>query len=763
VALKPLLARALDESALLLIADEEGTVLHASDHAASFLVMPAEEIVGRAMQSLLADEGGVIADLWPRLRTGSPWTGDIARTAGGLVRWLRVIVLPTHSDEGARRYVAIAVDVPGPVQTELALRDAIDLYENAPYGLHSLDIEGRILQVNTTWLRWTGYARKEVEGKMLFKDLLTPASLSTFLASYPTFKERGEIRDLEFTFRRKDGSTFPVLLSSYAVRDAAGQFVRTRSVIVDLSDRKRAEMAAGLLKDRLIDAVESIPDAFAIFDKDDRLVLCNSAYRLTLPPSISGPAVGLRFGDILDAASKSDGLALVDETPAAYQQRRLAYRASPQGFFETRMSDGHTLRILERRTIEGGTVSICSDITDDVRREDELREARRAADAASAAKSEFLSSMSHELRTPLNAILGFAQLLQRDKDIGPRQQGWLKHVLRGGEHLLTLIDEVLDLARVESGSVPISAEPVGVHDVLREVMTTLGPMAQSRGVSLRLAPVPPDLPQVVVDRTRFSQILLNYGSNAIKYNRAGGHAEFVASLTAEGKVRVTVLDTGIGVAPERQQELFQAFHRLGQEAGPIEGTGIGLAITKRIAELMGGTVGARSTHHEGSAFWVDFLPHVRSEAPHAPIEAPSHDEARSGESPRRCKVLYVEDNPANLMLMQELLATLERFDLMTAPTAEIGIELARAHRPDVIVLDINLPGMSGYDALEHLRRWPETTAIPVLALSASAMERDVRRALAAGFRRYLTKPVRIEALLDALEECLSACATPPTP
>ncbi|MDI3284758.1 ATP-binding protein [Polyangium sp. 15x6] len=623
-----LLARVLRQSAVLLVADARGVVLYASERSSEVM---GGALVGQSLEALFAGEGGMMDELWPTLRAGGTWTGAIARKGpSGGPSWLRGTVFPVRDEAGELRFVATATPVSRAAHLEGDLRDAASLYEHAPYALHSLDESGRITRVNTTWLLWMGYVRDEVEGVLSFEDVLTSESYAVFLEAFPVFKERGSVRDIEFTFRRKDGSTFPGLLSSTAIKDASGRFVRSRAVILDLSARKRAE--------------------------------------------------------------------------------------------------------------------------------DELAEAKRAADAANKAKSEFLSSMSHELRTPLNAILGFAQLLGRDKSpqLTARQLGYLKHVLRGGEHLLQLIDEVLDLARIESGRVPISVEPVDVEAVLREVSVTLGPMAQSRGVTLALMPPPPDLPQIRVDRTRFSQVLLNFGSNAIKYNRAAGHVSFIASVTASGEVRVTVSDTGIGIPADRQAELFQPFHRLGQETGSIEGTGIGLAIVKRLVELMGGRVGVHSTPGKGSEFWVEFpafeiTPEERvSSAP----RTPAHRDLASPEG-RRYKALYIEDNPANLALMQELLATLESFELLTAPTAEIGIELARAHRPDIVVLDINLPGMNGFEAIEHLKSSPETRAIPVVALSASAMERDLRRAEQAGFSRYLTKPVKIEELEGALSDLVA--------
>ena len=411
--------------------------------------------------------------------------------------------------------------------------------------------------------------------------------------------------------------------------------------------------------------------------------------------------------------------------------------------------------MIDRRTAEGVIVKTVWDLTDDVRREQELHVARLAADAGSAAKSEFLSSMSHELRTPLNAILGFAQLLQRDKREPPseRQKERLHQILKGGEHLLRLIDDILDLSRIEAGGVSISTEPVNAAEVLEEVKMTLGPMAARDGIELYVETTPSERLMVAADRTRLVQILTNFGSNAIKYNRRGGKVTFSVSALDSERSRITVTDTGIGVAIEKHDKLFQPFQRAGQEMGPIEGTGIGLVITKRLAELMQGSVGFRSTAGEGSEFWVDIPADkaaVRTSAP-----SPIRDEAppRASGAGRRL-VLYVEDNPANVTFMEDLVTCIESVDLVTTPTAEIGLEFARRRRPEVIIMDINLPGMSGLEALRSLRGWPETQDIPVIALTAAASERDKQRGLASGFNQYLTKPVKVDELVTALEALL---------
>ena len=630
------------------------------------------------------------------------------------------------------------------------------VFETAPDALVVVGADERIAYVNLQTERLFGHPRAALIGRTL--AILIPkrfrAGHGKHVAKYfatPSTRPMGS--GLELFGERADGTEIAIEVSLSPIHTPAGTLVS--AAIRDISERKQTEAAAKLAADRLSSAVESIQDAFALFDASDRLVLCNSVYRRLLEHSSPGPLVGSSFEQILDTWMQ-DLAFQSDEERRAFRAERLASRALPKSTVDVKTIDGRSLRVSDRKTAEGGIVKTIWDLTEDVKLAEELEVARATAESASAAKSEFLSSMSHELRTPLNAILGFAQLLRRDKKepLSERHKGRADQILQGGEHLLRLIDDILDLSRIEARAISISAEPVIIGEVLNEVRTTLEPMATRAGLSIDVMTLPARLPMVTTDRTRFAQILMNYGSNAIKYNRPGGKVTFTVSIPSPEYVRVTVADTGMGIPLDKQEKLFQPFQRAGQETGPIEGTGIGLVITKRLAELMRGLVGFRSVAGEGSEFWVD-MPVQSVARPEVPVAPPTPAVGQSLSTAGRRRVLYVEDNPANVLFMKDLLGTFDNIDLVTAPTAEMGIELARSDPPALVIMDINLPGMSGVDALRTLKTIPETAKIPVIALTAAASERDRQRGEQAGFYRYLTKPVRVDELEAALESLLA--------
>jgi signal transduction histidine kinase/ActR/RegA family two-component response regulator len=382
-----------------------------------------------------------------------------------------------------------------------------------------------------------------------------------------------------------------------------------------------------------------------------------------------------------------------------------------------------------------------------------LKEAVAAADKANRAKSDFLSSMSHELRTPLNAILGFAQLLGSASPApGPQEKRSIDQILKAGWYLLELINEILDLALIESGNLTMSNEPVSLSEVLSECRAMIEPQARSRGITMTFPQF--NSPSfITADRTRVKQVLINLLFNAIKYNCPDGYVTVECMRVPTGAVRISVRDTGVGLSPTQLEQLFQPFNRLGKESGSEEGTGIGLVVTKRLVELMGGRIGVDSVVGEGSVFWAEL---ALAQAPtFSPVDARDAD-AQAGTIAGAVvrTILYVEDNPANLELVEQLIARRQDLRLLSAADGKTGIEYARACLPDVILMDINLPGLSGTDAMTFLRSDPMTNHIPVIALSANAVPRDIQKGLDAGFFDYVTKPIMVNKFMDALDGAL---------
>jgi signal transduction histidine kinase/CheY-like chemotaxis protein len=374
----------------------------------------------------------------------------------------------------------------------------------------------------------------------------------------------------------------------------------------------------------------------------------------------------------------------------------------------------------------------------------DLQLAKDESDRANRAKSEFLASMSHELRTPLNAIMGFSQLFELDPDLNRQQKQNATHIYEAGKHLLSLVNQVLDLSKIETGNMEVSLGRVEVSDLIRECQTLIVPQVKSKSIVLEVGDIPPRL-AVRADYTRLKQVLLNLLSNAVKYNKAGGKVILSCTDGDNGRLRITVSDTGRGIDASRLEELFQPFNRLGAEGSNIEGAGIGLVITRQLMELMGGTLGVDSVVGEGSRFWVE-LPLYSGAAPAGAWEK-IEQQRTSTATGQAYKVLYVEDNPANMKLVENMFAPHKDCTLLSAATAEQGLAVAMADSPDLILMDINLPGMDGYDALALLRKTPATESIPVIAISANAMPDDLQRAEAAGFDEYITKPVDADRLL----------------
>lgn len=628
---------------------------------------------------------------------------------------------------------------------ELPLGAVLDA---APDGVIVCNVRGKLALVNRAAEAMFGYGPGELHGR----DIATlipirnrPQHANHFAHYAAGPRIRAMAGDLDLRALRRDGSEFPVEISLSPLTTASGMLII--AIVRDITERRQLQRDHDRTAAFLASAVEAVQEAFLLYDEHDRVVLANTAAVQLFGGAINRSIVGLGFSELVGAAVSAGLFAVTAETADSLASRWQAYHGAPSGALELRTSDGRYLRVTDRTTAEHGVVSLIADVTDDMRHAAELESSRQAAEAANAAKSEFLSSMSHELRTPLNAILGFAQLLESDRKhpLDARQMERLGYVLRGGEHLLHLVDDVLDLSRIEAGKLPIAVQSVEVANVVGEVVHTLEPMAARAGIAVSVATTLTQDLRVAADRTRLVQILMNFGSNAIKYGKPNGCVTVRTESLPEA-IRIVVADDGIGIPEHQCAKIFQPFERAGQETGTIEGTGIGLALSKRLAELMCATVGFSTQVGRGSEFWVD-VPIDRA----APGSAAPTSGAPLDPQPGHSTIVYVEDNPSNIALMRAVVHELPHVALIVAGTANLGLELIRHHVPQLVIMDIHLPGMNGIELAKKLRELPETRSIRLIALSDSAQAADRAQAQHLVFDHYLVKPVNVADLIQVLE------------
>jgi PAS domain S-box-containing protein len=686
---------------------------------------------------------------------------------------------PTGSDDDAGK-----ADSPTEAQQQEtllktgALQSAI--FNSANFSSIATDARGVIQIFNVGAERMLGYAAADVMNRITPADISDPLeviararALSAELDTPITpgfealvFKASRGIEDIyELTYIRKDGSRFPAVVSVTALRDDEGTIIGYLLIGTDNTARQQIEEERKKLDQRLRDQqfytrslIESNIDAIMTTDPSGIISDVNKQME-ALTGCTRDELIGAPFKNYFtdpDRAEAAIRRALSENKVTNYE---LTARARDGK--ETVVSYNATTFYDRNRNLQG-VFAAARDITerkllDQALQENnvELKSAKSAAEKANLAKSDFLSSMSHELRTPLNAILGFAQLIESGlPSLTPTQKRSTDQILQAGWYLLELINEILDLALIESGKLLLSPEPISLAGLLVECEAMVGPQAQKRQIRVSF-PAPGGPYFVMADRTRMKQVLINLLSNAIKYNKVGGAVSVTFSTATPGRLRICVEDTGEGLDPQQLTQLFQPFNRLGQEAHTAEGTGIGLVVCKRLIELMGGVIGVHSTVGQGSVFWIEMdLTQQRQvpadAAPGLPLR-PAHPVA----APYVCTLLYVEDNPANLMLVADLIERRPDMRLLSATDGYSGIAMARTAQPDVILMDINLPGLSGIQALEILTGDLATAHIPVVALSANAMPRDIAKGLVAGFFRYLTKPIRVQQFMETLDEALA--------
>lgn len=638
-------------------------------------------------------------------------------------------------------------------------------FENGLQAVLITDPAGVILRVNPMFSEITGFSAQEAVGKTP-KILNSGRHDSEFYKTFWLHLIQDGRWDGELWNRRKNGEAFAALENISAVRGPNGDIRYFVAMFQDISERKRSHDALQRAYGENRAITEAIHDNLYMLDESGRLVWWNK--RMQDVTGLSEEALRGRAGATFfieeDRAMVQTAIRACFETGYAEVQARMITAAGPVYYHYNgvRVLDeqGHVIGITgagrdisESKEAEARINQLNQELEQRVEeRTAELLAAKLEAERANHAKSDFLSSMSHELRTPLNAILGFSQLLQFSSNLTQEELDNVDEILKGGRHLLELINEVLDLAKIEAGHLDLSLEPLDCGEIAQESLNLLQPLKERYQVSLQ-AILPDAQIYVLADKTRLKQVLLNLLSNAFKYNRPNGSVTLRIETVAPDKVRWIVQDTGIGIPPERQANLFQAFNRLGVDQVEIEGTGIGLVISKKVTEAMGGTIGFESAYGTGSTFWIE-LPCSRDSGDIA-ITHQQTDLAAADPSATVHTVLYVEDNTANVKLMESFIKLLPNLRLITAHNAELGLQLASAHLPDLVIMDINLPGMNGYDALHQLNAMEETRHIPVIALSANAMEKDIAKGKASGFFDYLTKPIEISLLMKAIQGALN--------
>jgi len=680
-------------------------------------------------------------------------------------------------------YLLIGTDNTARKQAEEALLKAGALqsaiFNSANFSSIATDAKGVIQIFNVGAERMLGYTAAEVMNKITPADISDPqeviaraAALSVELGTpiapgfeALVFKASRGIEDIyELTYFRKDGSRFPAVVSVTALRDAQGAIIGYLLIGTDNTARKQVEEERMKLDQRLRDQhfytrslIESNIDALMATDPRGIITDVNKQTE-ALTGCTRDELIGAPFKNYFTDADRAE--AGINRVLNEGKVTNYELTACARDGKETVVSYNATTFYDRDRRLQG-VFAAARDVTESKRLDRALQEtnvalesARFTAEKANLAKSDFLSSMSHELRSPLNAILGFAQLIE--SDLPPptvTQKRSIDQILQAGWYLLELINEILDLALIESGKLSLSLEPISLGEIMHECQTMMESQAQKRGISVSFPKF--DLPRYMqADRTRMKQVVINLLSNAIKYNKQDGTVVVTCSVINPERIRICVEDSGEGLTPDKLEQLFQPFNRLGQEDNVGEGTGIGLVVSKRLVELMGGVISVESTVGKGSVFSVEM---TLAAAPELHMD--SVDSVVVVRKPARADtqlrtLLYVEDNPANLMLVENIIARRPDFRLLSARDGISGVKLARAERPDVILMDINLPGINGIQALKTLIDDVQTAHIPVIALSANAMPHDIVKGLEAGFFRYLTKPIKVNEFIETLDLAL---------
>ena len=688
-------------------------------------------------------------------------------TVRGRKRWVRLIGRPQTEDGKVVRINGVVQDITETKAAELALAEKHHLLtllvQTTREGFWFIDTEGVTTDVNPAMCGILGRPREDIIGKNIYA--FVDATNTLVFQAQVQQRAAGVASAYEIALTRPDGSQLDCFNNATPIFDTAGRHIGAVGMFADMSERKRAETRLRATSAELTQkthalqvTLDSIAQGIVSMDAEGRISVHNRRMLelLDLPETLMRPGATLTEIATFQNERGDFGEDLSYMAPESHQFIRAMKHLELPRLYVRKTRAGRRIEVQTRHLPDGSLVRTYADVTAYFEAQLALTGAKEEAERANRAKSEFLSRMSHELRTPMNAILGFGQLLVSDTrhPLAEQQRQHVGEILRGARHLLNLINEVLDLALVETGKLQVSLEPVQLAELLQECMGLMHPLARADSIDVNVQGEGGCACFVVADRTRLKQVLLNLMSNAIKYNRPQGHVHIACAAEAQG-VRIGISDNGLGLSPQQSARLFQAFERLDAVRTGVEGAGLGLALSKHLMEAMGGEIGLESEVGVGSTFWLR-LP--RAEAPAVPGRGePAAVPVLGANLPpvRLRKVLYIEDNPVNVLLMEAMLGRVAGLQMISAPLPMLGLQMALDERPDLILLDIQLPGMDGFEVLRRLRLTDTGRHVPVIAVSANAMAHDVEQGLAAGFVRYLTKPLDMRVLLAAVEEALA--------
>ena len=728
----------------------------------------AADVVGKTAIDLYPAETAAMLEaqnneVW-RTGVASSMEDDMP-AADGVVRRMLIRKFPILDADGTMTALGgLNLDITERYQAETALHDSTRLLnaviERLPVMLflkRASDL--RMVMFNKAGEDLLGFPRDALLGKNDY-DNFPKEQADFFIEKDRRVLNGSGFEDIpEEVITGKDGNGLILHTIKVALRDEHGQPQYLLGISEDITARKRIEDAMANYSELLAMATGAVGIGIwnyyldqGTLEWDDRMLEMYGVGRDQFAGAYEAWS-GAVHPDDRERAETALNASIAGQANFDTEFRILR----PDG--QARHIQALGLTVFDKSGVARHMTGINLDITERKQAEAALLRAKEDAEKANRAKSEFLSSMSHELRTPMNAILGFAQLLKYNptETLTKTQNSSVEHILGGGHHLLKLIEEVLELSKIEAGRLSLDFDHIPLRGVVDHSLNLIRARADRGGIEIIDRIDGDGIPLLWSDDARLSQVLINLLSNAVKYNREAGTVTLSCAELPDRMLRISVADTGGGIPAAKRDDLFKPFERLGREAGQIEGTGIGLTISKQIIELLGGRIGFDSEDGEGSTFWIDVpisdYPPAALRRAASPGKSASKPEPRNADAATR-KILYIEDNPANMQLMEMIIGHFENTELLTAHSAELGLDLANHQHPDLILMDINLPGMSGIEALRQLRETKQTQDIPVIAITADAMKKDVEAGMAAGFRAYVTKPINVPEFLRTIGEAL---------